>query len=391
MRKISAHYIFTGDGTVLKRGVLTATDDGTIVSVAPHTDHPAETSSTEFYNGVLVPGFINCHCHLELSHLKGTIPQTTGLGGFIKAVNETRQAEESTVVLSALSADREMYDEGIVACGDISNTSSSFEVKRESRIEYITFLEIFGAVADRSDKRMEEALNLRGKAEERGIHTYLTPHSVYSVSSILMEKIIKHAGRNPLFSVHFLESPDERLLTKHRTGPMTESYRALGIPPETMGVPYDHLDTAVEIARRSKRVMLVHNTFVNDDEIKILVSKGNVSWCLCPSSNKYITGATPPLSAIERAGGLIVTGTDSLASNNRLSILAELYLLQEESSGVTLEKMIKWATFNGAITLDIEKTKGSFSTGKKPGVLLIEEMDLINMKLLPGSRVRRLL
>lgn len=391
MRRISAHYVITGEGDILKRGVVTLTDEGIISGFETLDDHSPEKASTEFYNGILVPGFVNCHCHLELSHLKSTISRGTGLGGFIRAINTTRQADENEIGSAASKADREMYDEGIVACGDISNRSVSFRVKAESKIKYVTFIELFGVVSGTSRKRIEEALSVIAAAEKEGLCYHITPHAVYSVSCDLFSAIFDNAGPAPLFSVHFLESPDERMLANLHSGPMLDSYTAMGISPDTMDMPRNHLETALSLAKQSSRLMLIHNTFISEPEVDTLVSQGNVSFCLCPGSNLYITGTMPPAKMIFDAGGNIVLGTDSFSSNDRLSILNELYLLQESNPEIALEKMIRWATINGAKVLGLEHELGSLKEGKKPGLLLIEDADLQNMKLLRSSRVRRLL
>ena len=191
--------------------------------------------------------------------------------------------------------------------------------------------------------------------------------------------------------MHFLESPDERLLTVNHCGPMLRSYEAMGITAELMDVPESHLETALTLTLHLSNLILVHNTAVTKEEVETLAATGKVSWCLCPSSNLYITRAMPPATMIYNAGGNIVIGTDSLSSTDRLSILNELYLLQEGNPDIAFEKMIQWATFNGAKALSIDKKRGSIAPGKKPGLVLIEDMDLPNMKLLSDSRVKRLL
>jgi len=391
MRRISAHYVITGEGDILKQGVVILNHEGIISGFETLDDNSPEKASTEFYNGIIVPGFVNCHCHLELSHLKATIRKGTGLGGFIRAINATRQADENNIITAVAKADREMYNEGIVACGDISNKSISFRVKAKSNIKYVTFIELFGVVPGTSRKRMDEAFSVRDVAEAEGLPYHITPHSVYSVSCDLFSSIIEQAGPDPLFSMHFLESPDERMLANLHNGPMLDSYTAMGISTDTMDMPRNHLETALSLAKQSSRLMLIHNTFITKSEVNTLVSQGNITFCLCPCSNRYITGTMPPAKMILDAGGNIVLGTDSLSSNDQLSILNELYLLQESNPEIALEKLIQWATINGAKVLGLEHELGSLKEGKKPGLLLIEDADLQNMKLLESSRVRRLL
>jgi aminodeoxyfutalosine deaminase len=391
MRRLSAQYIVTGEGNILKKGIINADSDGLITEITDSGGNFRENASTEFYNGVIVPGFINCHCHLELSHMKSCIEKGTGLGGFIKAVNTLRRTNDEEIMSAAVVADRQMHDEGIVACGDISNGSITFDIKKRSAIEYVTFIEVFGIDPLKLDKRMAEVEPVIAAAVTAGLRHHLVPHSVYSVSRALLDTLIEQAGPAPLISVHFLESPDERLLVSHRSGPMLESYIALGIEPSSMDKPGDHMDIALKLARSSSRLMLVHNTCITKEEADTLSASGNISWCLCPSSNKYITGDMPPATMLSKSGGKIVIGTDSLSSNDHLSILKELRLLQDDNPSLSFETLIRWATINGAETLGLNNTLGTITPGKKPGLLLIENMDLQNLKLTPQSRVRRLL
>ena len=90
MRRLSAQYIFTNTGKPLKRGIITVDDTGLIIDVEETNGVLAEKSSVEFYNGVIAPGFVNCHCHLELSHLKGKIDEGKGLRYFIEQVIKQR-------------------------------------------------------------------------------------------------------------------------------------------------------------------------------------------------------------------------------------------------------------------------------------------------------------
>ncbi len=144
MRRISAQYVFTSAGKPLRRGVVTAASDGTILSVEDTGGDLAEKPGTEFYNGIIIPGLVNCHTHLELSHMRNTLPAGGGLTEFITGVRQQRDADTAEIVRAARDADNEMYREGVVACGDISNNSLTFDIKRTSAIRYLTFIEVFG-------------------------------------------------------------------------------------------------------------------------------------------------------------------------------------------------------------------------------------------------------
>jgi cytosine/adenosine deaminase-related metal-dependent hydrolase len=367
MRRISAQYVFTSAARPLRRGVVTADSDGTILSVEDTGGDLPEKPGTEFYNGIIIPGLVNCHSHLELSHMRNTLPAGGGLTEFITGVRQRRDADTTEIVRAARDADDEMYREGVVACGDISNNSLTFDIKRTSSIRYLTFIEVFGLDPLLATGRFDQALKLISEAEAAGLPSYITPHGVYSVSQPLFNLIKKQINSSSVTSLHFLESDDERKMAQ------------------------GHLETAITLAMLTSHLILVHNTVITEDELEKLASVPNIWFCLCPSSNMFISGKMPPVEFLAKASGHIVTGTDSLASTDHLSILGELKLLHEAAPAIALDEIIRWGTINGARALKMDDTLGSIEPGKKPGLLLIEDADLARLRFRADSRVRRLL
>ena len=112
---------------------------------------------------------------------------------------------------------------------------------------------------------------------------------------------------------------------------------------------------------------------------------------LCPNSNLYIGKTLPPAGMFRSEGMNLCLGTDSLGSNEELSILSEIKTLQRYYPGIPTGELFAWASRNGAQALGINDRYGTFETGKKPGVLLITPADLKNRGLLQESRVQRLI
>lgn len=367
MRKISAQYIFTSAGKPLKRGVVTVAADGTIASVEDTGGNLPEKGGTEFYNGIIIPGLVNCHAHLELSHMHGVIPPGGGLGSFITSVRDRREASAETVIAAAAAADREMAGEGVVACGDISNNALTVSIKSESAIKYITFTEVFGIDPAVAESRISGALKVVEEMHAARQPAQITPHSLYSVSEPLSRLIREHLNQDSVISLHFLESDDERKMARN------------------------HSDKALELSRMVYGLLLVHNTVITREEAEQVALAGNTWFCLCPSSNNYISGMLPPVAMLREVTDRIVAGTDSLASSDRLSMITQLRLLQDAAPEIQVDEIIRWGTINGARVLRIDDTLGSIEPGKKPGLLLVEPFDLVNMRLIPESRVRRLM
>ena len=123
MKHFSAQYVITNSGPILKRAIITVDNDGTVLNIEDTRGDLREKPSVEFYNGIITPGFVNCHCHLELSHMIGAIGNGTGLTDFIEQVRNTRISVNERIISAALKADKDMYDAGINLCADICNTS----------------------------------------------------------------------------------------------------------------------------------------------------------------------------------------------------------------------------------------------------------------------------
>jgi cytosine/adenosine deaminase-related metal-dependent hydrolase len=391
MKRFSAQCVITNTGIPLKRAVVTTENDGTIVTVENTSGDLKEENITEYYNGIIIPGFVNCHCHLELSHMKGSVTTGKGLGGFIAHIRNKRESSKELILRSSFSADNYMYRSGTVLCADICNTSDTFNLKKNSKIKYLNLIEVFGLDPERANKRLNEAKKVAGSAIENGLAYSLVPHSVYSMSLTLLRLLRNKSLENRVTSIHFMETPDEKSFLADRTGTLMSTYEQSGLLPKHLETSENHEDAILNEITPSGNLILVHNTFTGRETINKLRERKNIYYCLCPNSNLYIENKLPPVNLLIEEGCDIVTGTDSLASNTSLSILEELKTLQLNFPDITLEELISWATINGAHALASDDIFGTIEPGKKPGLLVLENVDLQNMKLLPGSTVTRLI
>jgi len=390
MKNFSAQYIFTGDGPPLKRGIVSVGPDGTVTAVEDSGGNLTERETAEFHNGIIIPGFVNCHCHLELSHMKEHIAPGKGLAEFLKNFRTKRENGSETMLCSAAEADRDMYSGGVVLCADICNTRMTFDIKKKSRIRYISLLEVFGLQQEKAGRRMEEILQLASVARDYNLQYSVVPHAAYSISLTLFRLLREVTSDNRVTSLHFMETEAEKTFLKYYDGPLMESYRESELLPDNPELVSDHESAVLDEVTLSGNLILVHNTFVDRTTIKKLRKRENLYWGLCPRANLYIENRVPPADLLDEEGCSIVIGTDSLASNDSLDILEELKVLQTYYPEIPLHKLVKWATFNGAMALRQGNSYGSIRRGKKPGLLLLQDVDLQNMKLLPRTRVTRL-
>jgi cytosine/adenosine deaminase-related metal-dependent hydrolase len=238
---------------------------------------------------------------------------------------------------------------------------------------------------------MNEILQLAEIAEKMDLPYWIVPHAIYSISLPLFKLIKKHTEENKVTSIHFMESSDEVAFFKARSGKLMDYYKEF-LPSfseiQMVHIPIQELRGVVS---SSGNLILVHNTFATREVINELNSRPGLYWCLCPKSNLFIEQKMPPIDLLAGEGCDIVIGTDSLSSNSSLSIINELKTIQEYFPSFSLETIVSWATINGARALGEESHYGSIEPGKKPGLILLKNVDLVNMKLLPGTSACRLI
>jgi cytosine/adenosine deaminase-related metal-dependent hydrolase len=373
---ISASYIYPVSAAPLKDGVIGINSEGLIKEILTAAE-AVERGITDitYYKGALVPGFVNTHCHLELSHLKGKIAKHTGLPGFVEQVIRERQAEESEVIAAMEEADRKMYENGIVAVGDISNKIISKEVKEISGIHYHTFIETMGFNPAKAEEIIKAAVEL--KSAFKPLSASIVPHAAYSVSDELFQQIRTEGEKNnDLISIHNQETPDENAFFEHKTGSFLKLYQFLGLDIDFFqATGKTSLASYLPKLSTAQKTLLVHNTFTSKPDLDFASAHHpSLYWCLCPNANLYIEDQLPELKLLQDANVKITLGTDSLASNDQLSIIEEMKTLQDHFK-ISFDELLKWATWNGAAFLGIEDRFGSLAVGKTPGIVLLEIVD----------------
>lgn len=384
---ISADKIYPVLGKPIPNGVIGVDNKGTICAVLTESEALQQgIKNIERHKGVLIPGFVNTHCHLELSHLRGAIKERTGLTEFIRGILSLRDQPETQAIKAMQAADEEMYANGIVAVGDISNKLISKEIKLKSKIYYHTFVEVFGFNAP-AEKTIAGGIDLRDQFEP--LRASIVPHAPYSVSPALFHKIAEVTRSNDVLSIHNQETAAENELFEKGTGKFADFFAEMGIAlNEAHGAGQNAIRYHLPRLPERINLLLVHNTFAGKNDIRFAENEHHrLYWCLCPNANLYIENSLPDSKEFLTENIKITLGTDSLASNHQLSILAEMRTLQDHQF-VSFERSLPWATLNGAESLGIAQTFGSLTVGKKPGILLVDLGD--DGKIKENSMVKRL-
>ncbi|MBK7965787.1 MAG: amidohydrolase family protein [Bacteroidetes bacterium] len=307
--------LITNDGAALSYVCVSVLPDGTITEIASGFREDAVS-----LKGVVIPGFVNTHCHLELSHLKNEIrPNAGGMKGFIEQLLSARfQADEAAQINSMHNADREMWEEGIVAVGDISNFSRSNSVKTKSKIYYHTFIELLGLNPSFANAIVAKGLALQQEFLNGSMSTAsLTPHAPYSCPTELLNLIFSNINVGDPLSIHMQESLDELQFCKDKSGPLVDFFKANKISFEGF-IPFGEespLQKLLPLFPKNK-LQLVHNTYT------------------------------------------------------------KVKCIHKHFPSIPFEVLVKAATVNGAAFLGMESVFGKIKVGLKPGLVLLENVNI---------------
>ena len=365
--RYTAELVYTLAGEPVKNGYVEVAPDGTILSVGQ-----AEAPVDE---GVICPGFVNAHCHVELSYMKGLFRKGTGMAGFIDQINALRDTSSMEDKVAALKdAMDSMWASGVQAMADISNCADSFEVKASHPMYTRTFLEVFGANPGECGAVMEGVLGLQKEAEAFGLDAAPTPHSCYTMSPELVTASSAEGLKSGYLSFHSEESSEEEEMMRYGRGPMWENRVRNGIPtpPVTGTSSLEYFLQRVMAAVPAPvpgNVLLVHECCLTPEgaaRAREVLEHPYIA--VCPLSNLFIHNMLPPIPVMRESGIPICIGTDSLSSNDTLSMIDEIECLRN-AFDLPLQEVLTWACLNGARFLGLESRLGTIEPGKRPGLV----------------------
>lgn len=375
-RIIHADHVVPGDVAPLRDGAIVV-ESGRVLDVGPagsllprHAGAPIERVS-----GVVFPGLVNAHTHVELSALRGKLSAGQGFVGWVDRLVTTRSEialEETSDAITSGVADLERA--ATVAVGDVTNSLASVRSLAERGIVGSIFHEVFGIDPAAVERRMD---GLRAEVEEhvpswpRELTYAPAPHTLYTLHLPAVESLLERA-RGTLTSLHLAEHPAERRAIEQGDGPVP-AWFASRLKQSHVWPRRPLFDVAFDVGALRAGVLLVHLAEARPEELARVASSG-ASTVLCPRSNLFIENRLPPLLAMREAGIEPALGTDSLASNTSLDVLAEARALADRFSRVPAWELVRMATWNGARALGREEL-GRIARGARPGVFAIDLPD----------------
>lgn len=395
MKRIAAKYLFPLENSEpVLNGFVEVEDDGTVIRTGVCDDPSAEEN---FLDGVLAPGLVNTHCHIELSYMWKLFRKGTGMAGFIDQINALRDTSPLEEKLADIQHWMDhLWQQGVSAMGDISNCDDSFAIKAASPMYTRTFLEVFGTEPEDCASVIEGVLKLKEKADACGIDAAPTPHSCYTMSPELVTASSAEGLKSGFLSFHSEETDEEEEMLKSGSGRMWENRKAAGMstPPVTGNSSLLYFIDRLEKAHPApfdEHILLVHEVCMDQegmDAVKKVMKNAYIA--LCPLSNLFIHNALPPVGLMRENGMKLTVGTDSLSSNDDLDMIAELRCLQENFADLKLGELLTWASRNGAEFLSVEDRYGRIAPGMKPGLVYIDNIGE-GLRLTPQSRSYRVI
>mgnify|MGYP001805980932 FL=1 len=391
MKKYQADWVFPVTSPAIANGIVIMDDHGRIEAVLPEGEAGEDVLQLP---GLICPGFINAHVHLELSWMKGLIAEDTGLDGFISELEQTKPVATPELIAMAIErAVHQMATTGTVGYGDICNTANTLQFKQSSRMRVQNFVEVFGSHPAKAQSAYKNAQKLHRvfRAMLPNQQSSIVPHATYSVSSELFRQITQNAvDEQSILSIHHAESLAEIDLFSKSQGLMHKRLEQWGIPPDYLPFAGKRpIDTLKGLLPTQNRWMFVHNTFLQEPDLKVIKDNFTDVWfTLCPRSNYYIERSQPPFELIRSFSDNILLGTDSLASVGSLNMVEEIRFVMQSNKGITFDEALKWATINGAKFFGWDSELGSIEVGKRPGLVNIIGFEANNSQVADSMEIK---
>jgi aminodeoxyfutalosine deaminase len=376
--KFKADRIFNGSNFI-ENAVLVTDEQGVIQEIVSEEEAGGDIRA---HRGILSPGFINSHCHLELSYLKGFIPEKTGLVDFVIKVMSNRSFPPDQIQEAIEQGEKEMLENGIVAVGDICNDASTLNQKLLNNLSYYNFVEVSGFIPAFAEKRLEHARQILSRFDDQNIliKNVIVPHAPYSTSPELL-KLVNDLSSGKVLSMHNQETLQEETFFTTGNSDFRRLFDFFKMDISFYEPPgVNSLYATLPLLNAAENLLLVHNTFSSPEDIFFASQHANryqqqLFYCICINANLYIEDSKPPVDLLRKNNCSIVLGTDSLASNHSLSIWDEIKSIHKHFPHIDLEEILQWTTLNGAKALQMDNKLGSFEKGKKPGVILLPDWD----------------
>ena len=341
--------------------IIANTDSGSrIQDIGPyHILKKSWTSPVQDLGDVTIcPGLINCHTHLELSHLAGTTLPGQGFAAWADSLHKAmRSSRPDPAAVSR--AIEEVQNTGTVFVADMAGFGAVplAEALQQKHLDHLLMVQMFGFAPPRGEALWTPGYAKALPEEYAKNHLAYAGHSLYSTHPKTLQLIKKWCrDHNRPFSLHLAESPEEVELLQTGQGKLAERLRASGMLPKNFEAPgRSPVAYADHLGLLDEHTLCVHCVHVSDEDIALLAER-KCTVVLCPRSNEYIGTGRAPWKKMKAAQIPLCLGTDGLTSNSDLDLRNEMRFLLEASDVFTTEEVVEMTTVNGAKTVGLQET-----------------------------------
>ncbi len=358
-----AGWVLIDSENIIKNGFV-KTESGKIIDVGQGRGHGLSDQIIDHGPGVLMPGLVNAHTHLELSALKNCTNTTSGFISWVQSVIDQRdRAGEKKLLAGIHDGINELIDSGSLIAGDIASLGLSLQPFLNSLISGVWFREYLGTDTNCS-------FECKKNSADKTIS--VAGHAPHTTASDLLVQLKSIAAESCLpFSLHLAESKEEVEFLTTGKGQWADFLNQRQVDTSTITLtgagPVKYAD---KLGLLGENTLAVHLVFADKNDIQILTDK-NVNACLCPRSNNVLHNQLPDVPMMIKSGLKLCLGTDSLASNDSLSIFDEMKFLSQSFAEISPKDIIAMATANGAAALGFEKQFGRLTPGRRSKMIYL--------------------
>lgn len=340
-----------------------------------------EIESSEYQEGIICNGLTNAHTHTELSDQKDMLLSGQGMTDFIEQIKRNRAKKADSGLKDETKSWFDFQKQGIDNVIDIRNGEFRTEVIRSFKGNVLTFFEFFSPKPEEAILMAELATQKAAFLVKTGFPAFISMHSPYSLSKDLRAIFARSITEKRFPStIHFMESKEER--------EMFDENRNLKFFTNPGFSPIDFLKTYFPT---DTPLLLVHNLLIRKDELEEIAAYfPNAFFVLCPLSNDFIHGDIPDVNIFMKYEDRILIGTDSLASNRKLDLIAEASFLSSKFPDIRPEFWFKVLSRNGGNYFNLVFERVPHIKRNKKGLTIIKNVNP-DFSLRPDSYSERLL
>ncbi len=385
MRILSAKYVLPISSGPVEDGAV-AIDGTVIVAVGKRkeiTDKYPDAVHDNFGEAAVLPGFVNCHSHLEITAMRGLLDSVEHdfAAWLLKLTSTRNKFSDAEIEKAAIAGAVEGVRAGVTCFGDIGRYGKAgFEAIKATGLRGVLYQETEFSPEDKTagddlEKLKEKFLRLR-EGETELVEVGISPHSPYTVSRQLFEKIAEYAlAENIKIAIHAAESQDEKSFLENGTGFFNDFYERYGIKWQSPHCSSVEFLSSTGIL--GAKPLLVHCVTASDTDIGLIAESGS-SIAHCPKSNAKFGHGNAPLEKFLDAGIPVGLGSDSVASNNICDMLEESRFAAltarnrtERKRFISAAEAVESATLGGAKALGLDDKIGTLDAGKQADIAVV--------------------